>query len=163
MVGINLPSQQPVLSISYSRIPVTEERSAGEDSFDMMVEALKNEPASTPCVFSDQMGRGRTTTGMIGACLIKEIQITTELRSAGNLVGIFLYFYGFCFILSENYFAPFSAEYLLTNLFMKTNSFNKLFSNQQAASQPSYVLLILNQWPVFPLTSLPNWPFMMFC
>ena len=66
--------------ISSLRIPVTEERSAGEDSFDMMVEALKNEPASTPCVFSDQMGRGRTTTGMIGACLIKEIQITTELR-----------------------------------------------------------------------------------
>ena len=64
---------------------MTEERSAGEDSFDMMVEALKNEPASTPCVFSDQMGRGRTTTGMIAACLIKEIQITTELRWAGNL------------------------------------------------------------------------------
>ena len=63
---------------------MTEERSAGEDSFDMMVEALKNEPASTPCVFSDQMGRGRTTTGMIAACLIKEIQITTELRWAGN-------------------------------------------------------------------------------
>merc|ERR1711988_907801 len=54
------------------RIPVTEERSAGEDSFDMMVEALKNEPASTPCIFSDQMGRGRTTLGMIIACLIKE-------------------------------------------------------------------------------------------
>ena len=47
----------------------------------MMVEGLKNEPASTPCVFSDQMGRGRTTAGMIAACLIKEIQITTELRS----------------------------------------------------------------------------------
>ena len=69
--------------ISSLRIPVTEERSAGEDSFDMMVEALKNEPASTPCIFSDQMGRGRTTTGMIAACLIKEIQITTELRSGG--------------------------------------------------------------------------------
>jgi hypothetical protein len=67
------------------RIPVTEERSAGEDSFDMMVEALKNEPASTPCVFSDQMGRGRTTTGMIGACLIKEIQITTELRKMESI------------------------------------------------------------------------------
>jgi len=62
------------------RIPVTEERSAGEASFDMMVEGLKNEPASTPCVFSDQMGRGRTTSGMVVACLIKEIQITTELR-----------------------------------------------------------------------------------
>ena len=63
------------------RIPVTEERSPGEDCFDMMVEALKTEPASTPCVFSDQMGRGRTTAGMITACLIKELQITTELRS----------------------------------------------------------------------------------
>ena len=60
---------------------MTEERSPGEDCFDMMVEALKNEPASTPCVFSYQMGRGRTTAGMIAACLIKEIQITTELRS----------------------------------------------------------------------------------
>merc|ERR1711988_1389330 len=67
------------------RIPVTEERSAGESCFDMMVEGLKNEPASTPCVFSDQMGRGRTTTGMIAACLIKEIQITTELRKMESI------------------------------------------------------------------------------
>merc|ERR1711962_1309054 len=62
------------------RIPVTESRSAGEACFDMITEALKNVPASVPCVFSDQMGRGRTTSGMIIACLIKEIQITTELR-----------------------------------------------------------------------------------
>ena len=99
-----LPS--PYRSISYLRIPVTEERSAGEDSFDMMVEALKNEPASTPCVFSDQMGRGRTTIGMIAACLIKEIQITTELRSGENLVGISRYFYGFCFLSSLRIISP---------------------------------------------------------
>ena len=80
---------------------MTEERSAGEDSFDMMVEALKNEPASTPCVFSDQMGRGRTTTGMIAACLIKEIQITTELRWAENL-----YFYCISSIRFENLSLP---------------------------------------------------------
>merc|ERR1712025_901179 len=67
------------------RIHVTEERSAGESCFDMMVEGLKNEPASTPCVFSDQMGRGGTTTGMIAACLIKEIQITTELRKMESI------------------------------------------------------------------------------
>ena len=85
---------------------MTEERSAGEDSFDMMVEALKNEPASTPCIFSDQMGRGRTTTGMIAACLIKEIQITTELRSHHTLSFILIYFYGFGFILLENYLSP---------------------------------------------------------
>jgi len=62
------------------RVPVTEERSAGEVCFDMITEALKNVPASVPCIFSDQMGRGRTTSGMIIACLIKEIQITAELR-----------------------------------------------------------------------------------
>merc|ERR1711937_903342 len=67
------------------RIPVTEENSAGEDCFDMMAEGLKNEPASTPCIFSDQMGRGRTSLGMIGACLIKEIQITTELRKMESI------------------------------------------------------------------------------
>merc|ERR1712038_1162652 len=31
------------------------------------------------------MGRGRTTAGMIGACLIKEIQITTELRKMESI------------------------------------------------------------------------------
>ena len=76
----NIP-QPNVLKIKLFRIPVTEERSPGEDCFDMMVEALKTEPASPPCVFSGQMGRGRTTAGMITACLIKELQITTELRS----------------------------------------------------------------------------------
>ena len=65
---------------NYFRIPVTEERSPGEDCFDMMVEALKTEPASTPCVFSCQMGKGRTTLGMVAACLVKEITITAELR-----------------------------------------------------------------------------------
>jgi len=62
------------------RCPVNEDRAPGEECFDIMIELLKNEPASTPCIFSDQMGRGRTTLGMIIACLIKEIQITTELR-----------------------------------------------------------------------------------
>merc|ERR1719273_2631282 len=62
------------------RIPVNEDRAPGEDCIDIMVELLKNEPASTPCIFSDQMGRGRTTSGMVIAALIKEIQITTELR-----------------------------------------------------------------------------------
>ena len=66
-------------------------------SFDAIVETLKNEPVSTPCVFSCQvfsliktrvrvhllhiqMGKGRTTVGLVTACLIKEIQITKELR-----------------------------------------------------------------------------------
>ena len=50
------------------------------DYIDIVVDALKNEPASTPCIFSCQMGKGRTTLGMIAACLVKEIIITSELR-----------------------------------------------------------------------------------
>jgi len=62
------------------RCPINEDRAPGEECFDIMIDLLKNETASTACIFSDQMGRGRTTLGMIIACLIKEIQITTELR-----------------------------------------------------------------------------------
>ena len=47
---------------------------------DVIVDTLKGEPASTPCVFSCQMGKGRTTLGMVAACLVKEITITAELR-----------------------------------------------------------------------------------
>jgi len=67
------------------RCPVNEDRAPGEECFDIIIEMLRNEPASTPCIFSDQMGRGRTTLGMIIACLIKEIQITTELRKMEDI------------------------------------------------------------------------------
>ena len=75
----------PFPGLEVHRIPVTEERSAGEACFDMMTEVLKNEPASVPCIFSDQMGRGRTTSGMVVACLIKELQITSELRKMEDI------------------------------------------------------------------------------
>jgi len=77
--------KEEIPGLDVHRIPVTEERSAGEACFDMIIEALKNEPASVPCVFSDQMGRGRTTSGMVVACLIKEIQITSELRKMEDI------------------------------------------------------------------------------
>merc|ERR1712123_509565 len=66
--------------LTVHRIPVTEERAPAEYCFDMILNILKDEPASVPCVFNDQQGRGRTTLGMVIACLIKEIQITSELR-----------------------------------------------------------------------------------
>ena len=55
---------------------------------DTIVDALKNEPASTPCIFSCQMGKGRTTLGMIAAALVKEITITGELKkmTEANLI-----------------------------------------------------------------------------
>ena len=44
-------------------VPVVEERAPDECCFDILIDSLKNEPASTQCVFSCQMGRGRTTLG----------------------------------------------------------------------------------------------------
>merc|ERR1719412_824106 len=66
-------------------VPVVEERAPDESCFDILVESLKNEPASTQCVFSCQMGRGRTTLGMVVSCLIKEIQITSELKKMAEI------------------------------------------------------------------------------
>ena len=45
------------------RVPVVEERAPMEKCFDILVDSLKQEPAATQCVFSCQMGRGRTTLG----------------------------------------------------------------------------------------------------
>jgi protein-tyrosine phosphatase len=67
------------------RIPIVEDRMPPDYSFDWIISTLKNEPVSTPCVFSCQMGKGRTTVGLITACLIKEIQITKELRKMAEL------------------------------------------------------------------------------
>eukprot|EP00094_Tigriopus_californicus_P008191 TCALIF_07887-PA protein Name:"Similar to pald1 Paladin (Danio rerio)" AED:0.24 eAED:0.24 QI:1/0.6/0.33/0.83/1/1/6/0/408 len=67
------------------KIPISEDQCPTEESLDMIVDALKGEPAATQCVFSCQMGRGRTTIGMILACLIKEIQIRTELKKLQEL------------------------------------------------------------------------------
>merc|ERR1712012_545281 len=67
------------------RIPIIEDRMPPDYSFDTIVETLKNEPVATPCVFSCQMGKGRTTVGLVTACLIKEIQITKELRKMEEL------------------------------------------------------------------------------
>ena len=67
------------------RVPVAEESAPREDCIDMLVESLKQEPASTQCVFSCQAGQGRTTLGMIIACQVKEIQISTELRKMAEL------------------------------------------------------------------------------
>merc|ERR1719397_1972529 len=66
------------------RIPVRQERAPAERCFDILVESLKNQPASSNCVFSCQLGRMGTSLGMVIACLVKEIQITTELRKMGS-------------------------------------------------------------------------------
>ena len=76
-------------NIDLVRIPVAEDSAPKEASIDILVDSLKQEPASTQCVFSCQAGMGRTTLGMIIACQVKEIQICSELRKMAELgIGI---------------------------------------------------------------------------
>ena len=49
--------------IGLVRVPVKEENAPKEDCIDILVDSLKQEPASTQCVFSCQAGQGRTTLG----------------------------------------------------------------------------------------------------
>jgi len=45
------------------------------------VKALVEEnPAKTQCIFSSQLGKGRTTFGMVVACTVKAIQMSTKLN-----------------------------------------------------------------------------------
>ena len=84
------------------RVPVVEETAPREDCFDQLVDSLKAQAArcvsyavfqylglrtrrSTQCLFGCQAGRGRTTIGMIIACQVKEILISTELRRMAEL------------------------------------------------------------------------------
>ena len=50
-------------TIDLVRVPVEEDCAPKEACFDILVDSLKQEPASTQCVFSCQAGMGRTTLG----------------------------------------------------------------------------------------------------
>ena len=57
-----------------------EDQMPGEECFDTIVNILKAEPASTPVIFSCQMGKGRTSIGITIALLVKEMQLTAQLK-----------------------------------------------------------------------------------
>jgi len=63
------------------RVPVLEEKALPEEIFDIIVSKLVNEPpANTQCIFSSQLGQGRTTLGMVVACIIKAVQMSGKLN-----------------------------------------------------------------------------------
>merc|ERR1712045_46521 len=59
--------------LDYARMPIVDEKAPRECDFDNMLNCLKEVGQDTACVFNCQMGKGRTTTGMILACLLKDI------------------------------------------------------------------------------------------
>ena len=48
-----------------------DEKAPQEADLDAILDVLREQGPNTACVFNCQMGKGRTTTGMILACLVK--------------------------------------------------------------------------------------------
>merc|ERR1712123_317789 len=71
----------PIEGMSVVRVPILEEKALPEECFDIIVKALAEEnPAKTQCIFSSQLGKGRTTFGMTIACIVKAIQMSSKLN-----------------------------------------------------------------------------------
>ncbi|KAF1002509.1 uncharacterized protein LOC141701120 [Apium graveolens] len=56
--------------VDYDRVPITDEKSPKEQDFDILVQRILQADIETQIIFNCQMGRGRTTTGMVIATLI---------------------------------------------------------------------------------------------
>jgi len=59
--------------LSYFRLPIVDEKAPKDTDFDAMLTTMRETTPETACIFNCQMGKGRTTTGMILACLLKDI------------------------------------------------------------------------------------------
>eukprot|EP00250_Pteridium_aquilinum_P010976 c19759_g1_i1 orf=495-4313(+) len=56
--------------VCYERVPITDEKSPKERDFDLLVQHLSQVDIGTAVIFNCQMGRGRTTTGMVVSTLV---------------------------------------------------------------------------------------------
>ncbi|CAL9065489.1 unnamed protein product [Musa banksii] len=59
------------LPIKYARVPITDGKAPKSSDFDEIASNIASAPKDTAFVFNCQMGRGRTTTGTVIACLVK--------------------------------------------------------------------------------------------
>ncbi|KAK9808828.1 hypothetical protein WJX72_004439 [[Myrmecia] bisecta] len=57
--------------VQYYRVPMTDGTAPRESTFDVFYEHIKQAGPRDPIIFNCQMGAGRTTTGMVIACLVR--------------------------------------------------------------------------------------------
>lgn len=57
--------------VDYNRVPLTDGAAPREAIFDTFYEGIRTAGDTNPIIFNCQMGAGRTTTGMVVACLIR--------------------------------------------------------------------------------------------
>ncbi|GAA5800779.1 hypothetical protein HPULCUR_006217 [Helicostylum pulchrum] len=74
--------------VDYLRIPITDEQAPIPDVFDQLIDRTKAAHVGVDMLYNCQMGRGRTTTGMVTACLMAMIMNNDHLTSRGGSVSI---------------------------------------------------------------------------
>ncbi|KAL9435401.1 hypothetical protein AB3S75_021637 [Citrus x aurantiifolia] len=73
--------------VDYERVPVTDEKSPKEQDFDILVDKISQTDLNTEVIFNCQMGRGRTTTGMVIATLVYLNRIGASGIPRTNSIG----------------------------------------------------------------------------
>jgi protein tyrosine/serine phosphatase len=68
--------------VDYQRLPVSDERAPEKQDFDELVRALKKESPDTPLVFNCHAGKGRTTTAMVLAEMIRDARKGAKPRKS---------------------------------------------------------------------------------
>jgi protein-tyrosine phosphatase len=79
--------------VDYERVPVTDEKSPKEQDFDTLLHRISEADIKTEIIFNCQMGRGRTTTGMVIATLVYLNRIGASGMPRSNSMGQ-VYAYG---------------------------------------------------------------------
>ncbi|KAL5700463.1 hypothetical protein ACHQM5_025902 [Ranunculus cassubicifolius] len=73
--------------VDYERVPITDEKSPKEQDFDLLVQRISQADINTEIMFNCQMGRGRTTTGMVIATLVYLNRIGSSGIPRTNSIG----------------------------------------------------------------------------
>ncbi|GAV64973.1 hypothetical protein CFOL_v3_08488 [Cephalotus follicularis] len=73
--------------VDYERVPITDEKSPKELDFDFLVHKISQADINTDVIFNCQMGRGRTTTGMVIATLFYLNRIGASGIPRSNSIG----------------------------------------------------------------------------
>lgn len=73
--------------VDYERVPITDEKPPKEQDFDILVSKISQADINTKIIFNCQMGRGRTTTGMVIATLLYFYRIGASGLPRTNSIG----------------------------------------------------------------------------
>ncbi|XP_068662565.1 uncharacterized protein [Aristolochia californica] len=73
--------------VDYERVPITDEKSPKERDFDLLVHRISESDINIDIIFNCQMGRGRTTTGMVIATLVYLNRIGASGITRTNSIG----------------------------------------------------------------------------